>query len=330
MEFKRYTSIENAYRQKVVNNISQYYPKELFIVQEKIHGANFAFYVDADGVRAAKRSGFIEDPVGFYNADILLSEYEVALLWLFECTDADSLSIHGEIYGGNYPHKDVPVNNTTSSVQGGVFYSPNREFIAFDMKIDGEFINIDDMNRILDNVEIPRSEILFRGFLNECLEYPNEFNSTLPKLFGLPELEVNTCEGTVIKSVEPNRLPNGERLILKHKNAKWSEKGKVKSSKPTVELPEHITKQRDVISTFVTENRLRNVLSKIGPITDQKKAFGQIMKPYILDVIEDYSKENPGFLELDKSERKLVASHANMLSATVIRNNLFNIIDGNF
>ena len=47
------------------------------------------------------------------------------------------------------------------------------------MKIDGEFINIENMNELLDDVFIPTSDILLKGTLDECLNYPNEFITKL-------------------------------------------------------------------------------------------------------------------------------------------------------
>jgi Rnl2 family RNA ligase len=330
MEFKRYNSIENSYRIKTVDYARQYFPKEEFIVQEKIHGSNFAFYVNKDGVRCAKRSGFLEAPESFFNADILLAKYEFALKALFVNIDCESISIHGEIYGGSYPHKDVAKNICVSAVQKGVFYSPNREFIAFDMKVDGEYITIDSMNHILDEFGIPRSDILLRGTLDECLDYPNEFNSTLPAKFGLPELDENICEGVVIKPNKPLYFTNDSRVVFKNKNAKWSETEKVTHKQYEKEVAEHVKPFLDVALSYVTENRLRNVLSKTGPITDPKKAFGMIMKPFNQDVIEEFTKENEKFLQLEKNERKIVTSKLNKKVGELIRGNLFNIIDGEF
>jgi len=44
----------------------------------------------------------------------------------------------GELFGGAYPHKDVPANPKVKPVQTGIWYSPNIEFIAFDLAFEVE------------------------------------------------------------------------------------------------------------------------------------------------------------------------------------------------
>lgn len=328
MKFTKYTSIENAYRQKAVFNIQSYFNDETFIVQEKIHGSNFAIYVDETGVKYAKRSGFISNLESFYRADLISNRLEEKAKKLFKSLpEASSISIHGEIYGGSYPHKDVESVKNVKMVQRGVFYSPDVEFIAFDMKINGEYIDPLEMNNHLDYFKIPRLDVLKKGTLQECLDYPNEFNSNL---HGLPELENNTCEGVVIKSVKPLRDPRGNRAILKNKNAKWSEKGGKGTNKVEKEIDPRIKEIAEIALAYVTENRLRNVLSKVGPVTEVKTAFGKIMKPFNLDVIEDFEKENPEFSKMEKADQKLVTKLINQEISLMIRGNLFNIVDGEF
>lgn len=326
MEFKKYTSIENSYRQKVVDKISTYFPKEEFVVQEKIHGSNFAFYVDENDIRMAKRSSFLGEGDTFYNCQILLERYKTALEGLRHILGT-SFSIHGETFGGTYPHKDVPKVQGVVKVQNKCFYSPDAEFAAFDMKVDGEYISIDRMNELLDQVGIPRLKVLARGTLEECLQYPNEFKPQMPIERGYPDIKENVCEGTVIKSNRPVRLPNGERAILKNKNSKFTEKSNKKTKTPT-KVPEHLKPYIGLMTSLINENRLRNVLSKIGPIEDQKTAFHTVMKPFSADVMEDFLKEAEGFQELEKDERKVVSGLLGKQSAILIRQNLGAILDG--
>ena len=314
---------------------------EEFVVQEKIHGANFSFYCDGETVLCGKRSSILQgEEIGqFFNADSLLSQHKSKILEIFnhvrlikffdkESTDVTSISIHGELYGGTYPHDNVDKNNSAKKVQKGVFYSPDNEFVAFDMKVNEEYVNIDHMNEWLDRSGLTRLEILKRGKLNECLDYPNDFNSHLHKCF--PELDNNTCEGVVIKTVNPVRFPSGDRPIVKNKNAKWSEKKKGEGKSVQKELPEHVKKHVLIGQEYITENRLRNVLSYIGPIVEVKKAFGQILGAFNKDVIKDLMVENEEFLDLEKQDRKIVTSMLKGLSAEMIRPNFANILDGEF
>ena len=57
MEFKRYNDIENSYRSKTINEIYDLgYDKQEWVVTEKVHGSNCAFYLNHEGIRFAKRS----------------------------------------------------------------------------------------------------------------------------------------------------------------------------------------------------------------------------------------------------------------------------------
>jgi len=71
------------------------------------------------------------------------------------------------------------------------------------------------------------------------------------------------------------------------------------------------------VERYVTENRLNNVVSKIGEISvphDTGKLIGLLSK----DVLDDFLKENSGkYAALEKSEQKIVNHHINK-SATVL------------
>ena len=65
---------------------------------------------------------------------------------------------------------------------------------------------------------------LFSGSFKDALEYQNDFQTTIPGILGLPEIEDNIAEGVVIKPENAMFFHDGSRLILKNKNAKiWRE-----------------------------------------------------------------------------------------------------------
>ena len=341
MEFKSYSSIENSYRDLYVNKIRTYFPGETFVVQEKVHGSNFSFYTDGKEVKVAKRKNFLEgDEIKqFFHADTIVEKYKDKILGVFESVKEHvngavaEISVHGELCGGNYPHDDVKKNNSVKAIQKGVYYHPDVEFIAFDIKVNGSYIGILPMNTVCVLNGIPFCGVLFEGKLDECLEYSNEFPTTIPNMFDLPSIEGNNCEGVVIRSKSALYAPNGERLILKNKNESFNEKhgvGKVKIKKEAKPFPEHLVKFREEIVSYITENRLRNVISKTGIPEEKNKVFGTLIKEYNHDIIIDFLKENEDLKELEKSEQKLITNKSNQLAASVIRRNLDNIVDGNF
>jgi len=333
MEFKKYSSIENSYRDKFVNRITEEgHAKQTFVVQEKIHGSNFSLWASVEGIRAAKRTGFIKDDEKFFCYDTIIKKYGQSVLNILAVTGADEVAVFGELYGGIYPHKDVP-NVDQSKVQSGVFYAPGQEFVAFDIKVDGKYLSVEHVNALCEEAGIPYSETLLTGSLEECLAYSNEFQTTIPAKLGLPEIEGNMCEGVVIRPIVPLFLFSQERLILKNKNAKFKEKtgdgGTRKTKAPPEPLSEAATIALMKANLFITKNRLRNVLSKIGEVT--QKDFGKIMGLFSKDIIEDFLKEEQEFFDtLEKTDRKKVTKYVGQSAALMVRENFLNIVDGEF
>lgn len=335
MEFKKFSKIENSYRQKSIHRAQIEFPKEKYIVQEKVHGANFSFHYSNDEkvIKCAKRSGYIKPKEKFHNYEKLLDKYSKNILKSFkiakEKLGCESFSIFGEIYGGSYPHEDVE-KLKVSKVQKGVFYNNDVDFIAFDIKVNDEYIDYNEFISLCLLGDIPFLPALETGTLTECLQYPNEFNSTIPLMHNLPEIENNICEGVVIRPFKTIRYDNGERVIFKNKNQKFTEKENTKkqNKEPIKEMPLYLSKTCKDSNQYINENRLRNVLSKIGEIT--QKDFGKILGLFCKDVVEDFSKDNEDYEHLKDSEIKIVNKYINKNCSILIRNNFLNIIDGEF
>lgn len=77
MDFTKYSSLTNV-SQKFINKITeQGYADIPYIVNEKVHGANFGIHWDAEnGVSFSKRSGFLEESEVFYAHTKIADEFE--------------------------------------------------------------------------------------------------------------------------------------------------------------------------------------------------------------------------------------------------------------
>jgi len=330
MDFKKYNSIDNSYRNKTVSKIQMEFGNHVFIVQEKIHGANFSICYDGKEFKYASRNDFLEDDNNFNNYKKIKDDLESAISTLFQAQDFEEIRIYGELFGGSYPHPDVPKVNT-SKIQKGVFYHPDVKFRAFDMYINGKLANMGLFVILCREFKIPFIPVLYRGSLEDCLKFPNDKESEIHQLYKLPKIEDNIMEGVVIKTVDPCYFGNGSRAILKNKNEKFTEKAaKGVNSTPEEQLSETGEKLKDELLSLVTENRLRNVLSKI----DQEitmKSFGMLMGLMNKDAKEEFNKDFAvQFEELGKSENKRINRNFSDLIASLIRKNIANIIDGEF
>jgi Rnl2 family RNA ligase len=336
MDFTRYQSIDNSYRLKTIGYIQEGLPGATFVVQEKIHGSNFGAFTDGEEVKFGKIGSFLKEGDSFYNYEVNvdIAEYSRKIKEMFEFAKRGhphikQLEIRGEICGGSYPHPDVEKVAGVSRVQSEVLYSPNIHVLAFDIKIDGEFVNMNVFTTLCEQFDIPYLPLLFKGTLEECLNYSNEYPPHLPGLLGLPPIEDNVCEGNVIKPLITARFDNGKRVVVKNKNAKFSEKSGQKGTPQSKDpVPQHVMDMMEKGSIYVCENRLKNVLSHIGGV--QQNEFGKILGLMSKDVIEDFVKDEPEFLEMDRKERKEVTRFLNGKIGFLIRGNFSNIIDGTY
>ena len=327
--FKKYSSIENSYRNEFIDKIKTHgFENHEFIVQEKAHGANLSYWT-SNGIdfSTAKRSGMMEKDEKFYNFDLILEELKPKFIHIWnqlnKIKPIQQMAIFGEIIGGNYPHKEVERIKGASKVQKGIFYSPENIFYAFDIMIDAErYLNIEEANQLFEENGIFHAKTLFKGNLVDCLNYSNEFESTIPKELGLPEVKPNICEGVVIKPNDCLFLNGGSRVVLKNKNEKWSENTKFnKIIKAQEEVPEKVIKLQEAISTYVTLNRFNNVVSKLGLVS--MKDFGKILGLFQKDIVEDFTKDYHTFLdELEKKEIKLITKSFGKKAVGIVKEEL--------
>lgn len=332
MEFKKYPSIENTYQADTLQAIAdQGFGEAEYLVQEKIHGANLSFFTDGVAVSAAKRTEPVAEEESFYNAIALRDQHRQRMLDLFSALNAESgakqITVFGELFGGGYPHPGVPRDESAQLVQQGIYYHPGNQFIAYDILLDAAtFLDADATEAWLSRFGFLYARTLYRGSLTACLAYPNEFKTTLPAAFGLPELDGNTCEGVVIRPVQPLFFRSGSRVILKNKNERWSENNKyidralLRALMQTDnELSEAAQVMCEEIFKFVHENRLTNLLSKMGPV-DLKKDLGRLQGMFNKDVLEDFLKvHHAAFGALEKAEGKSVTKFLNTQAAKLIR-----------
>ncbi len=336
--FKKYSSIENTYNKEFMDKIkSEGLDSLQYVVQEKVHGANCCLVSDGQTVYFAKRTGWVEPGESFYQYEELLERYKDKVIHLFsgikeKYADTVSIAIYGEMFGGKYSHPEVKNDPKVMCIQKGVSYSPDHEFYAFDLFIrerdKGRYFSVDEANLFLMKSNFLYARTLFKGTLDECLQYPNAFQSYIAGCLGLPPIEDNICEGIVIRPVEPVFFNNGSRLLLKNKNSKFAEKKSVKKRQPSLFVKptysEELNHQLEMVYDYVTENRLNNVISKIGQVSIPKDT-GKLIGLFSKDVLDDYLKEHScNYTLLEKSEQKILNQHISKLATSLIKKVLMN------
>lgn len=330
MKFKKYESLTNTYRQEFLDKIMfEEKDGDEWVVTEKIHGANFSIWINPTEIRLAKRSAFLPDDSGFFSVyDIIdvLKEKARNLYNYITANQSDEvdmeIAIYGELFGGGYPHKDVPVNPRSKKVQNKVWYSPDTQFAVYDISSDGNYLPFSTVSTYAKQFGFTVVPELFRGSFKECLDHSNEFLSEVYKMFGLPPLEDNICEGIVIRP-ETDRYVFGEaRVILKSKNKRFAEREE-KTPKVRKELSAELATILGVLNSYVTENRYDAVVSKIGDVSPRD--FGMILGLMVKDVIEEMQTEQnlfSSYSKLDKSDRKTINKHLGFAVSKVVRKKL--------
>lgn len=274
MEFQKFSSLENTYRQNLIDKV-QYEGKDggLWFATEKLHGANFSFWCDGTEVKVASRTQFVDGT--FYNCQAVINRYEgkVMSLWLELSRGYDSLElvIYGELFGGN--------------VQKEVQYG-EKDFRAFDMTLNGKIQPKTTQRSLCEGIGILNVPFVKAGTFAECLALPNTFQSLLT-----PEgyEEDNTSEGLVVEPVEPAWFNNGSRIYFKNKAEGFSEKKRAPKERQVFELSEDESELLNELLTYNTEQRVSNVISKIGAVTN--KDFGKILGLTAQDILEEFTKD---------------------------------------
>lgn len=334
MQFNKYNSIENTYQTEMLDKIiAEGYGDMDFVVQEKVHGANLSFITNGEAILSAKRTDLLEENKNFFNEKSVKEKYQDKIFNLFnelaKTHNVKTLTIFGEIFGGGYPHNNIPKNDKAQLVQRGIYYHPSNDFFAFDILIDNDtYLDVNLANQLFEKFGFVYAKTLFQGKLQDCLTYPNTFKTTIPTLYDLPEIEGNLCEGVVIRPVQPSFLKSGSRILLKNKNETWAENNNhidktllrqlfsigdegQPLSEPAQELCEEIY-------PLISKNRLANVLSKIGDV-NPKKDLGKVTGLYNKDVLEEFFKTHkPVYDALEKKESKAINKFLNEQASKLI------------
>lgn len=273
--WSKYGSIASCDRRKAVDEMLALAEVEEceWIASEKVHGANFSFETDGQDVEYACRTCRLGNGADFYNARTTMPTYHPFVLEAFRLAKQRfhmlrSLLIYGEYFGGYYPGH--PGEAGLKKVQGGVAYSPNHHFYAFDVSLNGEtYLDFDDARELLLAAGFPLvAAPLHRGPLREMLAIDVEtLETSIPAQLGHPPLNCfRVAEGLVLRPTRELRLKHGRAMLKKKARAFWeatnqfgmAAKVAVGGAGPSSAM-EVLT---EVAKSLVTENRLRAVISK--------------------------------------------------------------------
>jgi Rnl2 family RNA ligase len=340
---------ESPSKWKLSNSDYRAFKKTDWVVTEKIHGANFCITTNGEDVRFAKRKEFLQLDEDFFDYKTLKEKLVAQVQAIFKIIQKENprsllVSVYGELFGGEYPHPDVPPCPHVQAVQTGIYYSPKIEYCAFDIAVletsnltSRVYQDYDKALKIFQQVGMMGAKPLFIGRYEEALAYKPDFPSTIPALLELPNLPViNKAEGIVIKPIKSIYIETTKgriRPILKikipefaedsrfHQATKWT-LNSVRQDSQFLNIEKGVNQ---VLMGLVTEMRLKNVISKTGKVSAKdNKRKKQVIELLVIDVLEtfkeDYKnifdnlpKESQSILmkQLNQEAEKLVDSYLN-------------------
>lgn len=314
--FVKYSSLTNHYEGKFINGvIMNGLTGGVWVAREKIHGANFSL-ITSDGIKVipAKRSGEILPTEQFYGCEPVVAKYSepVRKLWEILHTARQLSGVYDEelviqVYGefaGRGVQKDVDYGE--------------KDFYVFDIRVNGNFLPDNVVAAYVVAAGMKMAPLLAYGTFDEIRALPITFDSVvnlansgaIPAQNGVePEFKnfmtlkdgegENIAEGFVMKPVAPAFMPNGERVAIKCKTTKFTEKKNKQANRfnAPVALSESDTAKLNEFTCYLTENRVKNVLSKIDSANLTAKDFGRIMGLTVQDALEEIERNYGPFLE---------------------------------
>jgi Rnl2 family RNA ligase len=226
-------------------------------------------------------------------------------------------TIYGEYFGGNWPaNHPNSVKGGPKAVQKGIYYTPEHEFMAFDIFIvtveTAYWADVFDIPKLLkDNIKsVP---VHTKGTFDEVFNINTVIDSTIPELLGLPKLEKNIIEGMVIRPNKNVKNENNDRVIIKKKNQEFLEKvaepkeGKKKEKKEQQVDPE-IAPFLEELLKYLNVNRIESVVSKFPELKDRNKLKELVLK----DILTDAEKDEVKLPEaVDEKHKKLIKELTN-------------------
>jgi Rnl2 family RNA ligase len=200
-------------------------------------------------------------------------------------------------------------------------------FYAFDIRTDHGYINYDKCIEIFQKLDLFHAKILKRGTLEDVIKFEVEgFQTTIPGLLGLPDIEDNIAEGVVIKPVNAHYI-SGDRVIVKKKTKAFSEvnvesimklKKEQKKNVEIKKISDEVIELSNILVCYVTINRVKNLISKIGEVKvdEVNSLIGLLAKDAFNDFKIDYELRYENLKEEEKKSlsKKLANASKDLIS----------------
>jgi len=259
----------------------------VWVALEKIHGAHLVIDVDARSVRFGKRKGWLGEDEPFFGWQLIRGALRKAAREAFARLDADRLVLYGELFGGGYPHPDVP-DGGLAPVQTGVWYAPDLRWAIFDARVDDEFLSWSECAALASDAGLVMPPRIARGKKSEIDALSERFPSRVATSLGLPSLgDGNLAEGLVVKPdvrMTPGTYTGSKRKISEMRENRFDE------SQPwNPDRPMDLSALAGWAERLTNGPRLASAASKVG-----RHDASALADEVVLDVLLDLEEAFPG------------------------------------
>ncbi len=253
-----------------------------WVATEKLHGANFVVAVERDIVQFGKRKAWLDPADAFFGWQLIAPGLAARVRSLGAL--APQVVCYGELFGGGYPHPDVPAIPGLTAIQTGVWYAPDLRWAMFDLLVatgdddDGELLAFAEAEQLAREAELLTAPVLARGKRGDLDRVPVAAPTVMPALLGLPPIADNRREGYVLKP--DRRMAGADRPIIKRKLPDFED---ARYDEATSWDPGHLGVDELIAWALrlVNPARVASARSKVG--TDR----GQVLDELVLDVVAD-------------------------------------------
>jgi Rnl2 family RNA ligase len=267
-------------------------------VTHKLDGTNMSVTIcrEDGSVKFGRRNGYLSLDTAFYGSQAVVPPLArwASLLEAVPLT-ANRVTVFGELYGGGYPHPEVAPSPGSGLVQKGVFYSPQKRFAAFDIRVDNTYMDLPAAIDIFKRYDIPYVVPVLEGSFAAATEWARAHRSddVDPSWYqvDLPIIPGNAGEGWVVRPVRETTNKYGERMMFKIKNPKFGETAPEAAPSAPSSKPEEGT------SVLVTAARVSNVLGKELPETLTFKNFAHLVDLVVQDAQKEAVNGSSGLTE---------------------------------
>lgn len=262
-----------------------------WVALEKIHGAQLVIGVDAAGVRFGKRKEWLRDEDPFFGWQLLRASLRDAARAVLAAVGAERVVLYGELFGGGYPHPDVPAGGMTP-VQTGVWYAPDLRWALFEIRAVGggedAFLAWSEAAPIAAAAGLMTPPLVARGRKAEIAAVSERFPSRVAAALGLPPLgPENLAEGLVARP--DARMPAAAYMALKRKIAEMREDRFDESAPWDPERPVDLPALIRWGERLSNGPRLASAASKVG-----RHDRAAVVEEAALDVLVDLEAAFPG------------------------------------